>query len=425
MKLIPIILTALVFINAAYSAAIREGSEDLLRFLNDAFELNLPPDNLKPTMLTETTVENEKILYPAVTTAECKASELVSVVESFNITPKPNLAEITGNAEERSIESSNSDSGLTEKISVEDSRVFVLDVESSKRLQLRSKLTDSQSLQENIRNSEESASIDKTDMETEVMEGTNNHPNKAPVMMDVSSEEMDKPVENVWYRSLRAIKNYSAEMTGAPDRKELDPKIQSLALGRMNLKHQSGQPHETDKHQQHTYKREVDLDSPEVVDTSDNQYPDGASEELDGGRGRGQTIGLISDQSTLLSNNQTDRSVNQAKYNPSMKKANLNSGNSSRGTVDNSTEVAGQNPGCTETSVEHPRGENSSLDPPKVDPKFQKDTVSYQNQLRKLCPSKKVRTSNNPREQLDLDSPERANSELLDNSREERVSLAV
>ncbi|XP_055066593.2 uncharacterized protein [Misgurnus anguillicaudatus] len=409
MKLIPIILTALVFINAANSAAIREGSEDLLRFLNDAFELNLPPDNLKPTMLTETTVENEKILYPAVTTAECKASELVSVVESFNITPKPNLAEITGNAEERSIESSNSDSGLTEKISVEDSR----DVESSKRLQLRSKLTDSQSLQENIRNSEESASIDKTDMETEVMEGTNNHPNKAPVMMDVSSEEMDKPVENVWYRSLRAIKNYSAEMTGAPDRKELDPKIQSLALGRMNLKHQSGQPHETDKHQQHTYKREVDLDSPEVVDTSDNQYPDGASEELDGGRGRGQTIRLISDQSTLLSNN------------PSMKKANLNSGNSSWGTVDNSTEVAGQNPGCTETSVEHPRSENSSLDPPKVDPKFQKDTVSYQNQLRKLCPSKKVRTSNNPREQLDLDSPERAKSELLDNSIEEHVSLAV
>ncbi|XP_073667806.1 uncharacterized protein [Paramisgurnus dabryanus] len=375
-------------------------------------------------MLTETTLENEKILYPAVTTAECKATEIVDVVESFSITPKPNLAEITGNAEERSIESSNSDSGLTERISAEDSRDT--DVESSKRLQLRSKLKESLSLQENMRNSEESASIDKSDMDTEVMEGTNKHPDIATVMMDVSSEEMDKPEENVWYRSLRTLKNYSAEITGAPDIRELDLEIQSLALGRMNLKDQSGQPHETDKHQQHTYKSAVDLDIPEVVDTSDNQYPDGASEELDGGRVTGQTIRLISDQSTLLSNSQMNRSVNKDKDNPSMKKANLNPGNSSQGTVDNSTEVAAQNPGCTETSVEHPKGENSSLDPNKVDQKFRKDTVIYQNQLRKLCPSKRVRTSNNPREQLDLeDSPERANSEYLDNSREEHVSLAV
>jgi len=71
-------------------------------------------------------------------------------------------------------------------------------------------------------------------------------------------------------------------------------------------------------------------------------------------------------------------------------------------------------PGCTETSVEHPMEENNSLNAPNMDQEIQKDTVSYQNQLRKICPTKIVRASNNPRAQLDLDSPERVNSEVLD-----------
>lgn len=54
------------------------------------------------------------------------------------------------------------------------------------------------------------------------------------------------------------------------------------------------------------------------------------------------------------------------------------------------------------------------LDAPNVDQKIQKDTMSYQNQLRKICPTKGIRASNNPRAQLDLDSPERVNSEPLD-----------
>lgn len=58
--------------------------------------------------------------------------------------------------------------------------------------------------------------------------------------------------------------------------------------------------------------------------------------------------------------------------------------------------------------------ENNSLDAPNVDQKIQKDTMSYQNQLRKICPTKSVWASNNPRAQLDLDSPERVNSEVLD-----------
>lgn len=76
-------------------------------------------------------------------------------------------------------------------------------------------------------------------------------------------------------------------------------------------------------------------------------------------------------------------------------------------------------PGCTETSVEHPMDDNS-LDASNVDQRIQKDTMSYQNQLRKICPTKRIQASNNPRAQLDLESPERVNSERLDrdNSRE-------
>lgn len=50
--------------------------------------------------------------------------------------------------------------------------------------------------------------------------------------------------------------------------------------------------------------------------------------------------------------------------------------------------------------------ENNSLDAPDVEQEIQKDTMSYQNQLRKICPTKSVRASYNPRAQLDLDSPE-------------------
>ncbi len=89
-------------------------------------------------------------------------------------------------------------------------------------------------------------------------------------------------------------------------------------------------------------------------------------------------------------------------------------------TLDNSREPADRIPGYTETSVEHPIEENNSLDASNVDRRIQKDTMSYQNQLRKICPTKRIRASNNPRAQLDLESPERVNSEPLDrdNSRE-------
>lgn len=53
--------------------------------------------------------------------------------------------------------------------------------------------------------------------------------------------------------------------------------------------------------------------------------------------------------------------------------------------------------------------ENNSLDAPNVDQEIQKDTM-----LRKICLTKSVRASNKRRAQLDLDSPERVNSEVLD-----------
>lgn len=74
--------------------------------------------------------------------------------------------------------------------------------------------------------------------------------------------------------------------------------------------------------------------------------------------------------------------------------------------------MAGGIPGCTETSAEHPMEENNSLDDTNVE-QIRKDT-SYQNQLKKICPDKRVRASDDPRTQLDFHSPERANSELLD-----------
>ncbi|XP_042628669.1 uncharacterized protein LOC122148010 isoform X2 [Cyprinus carpio] len=160
-------LTVLVFINAVYSAAMREGSEDLLRFLKDAFEMNLPLDHTEPTQLSVMDLATEKILDPvhlADPTAECEAPEIV--------------------------------------------------------------------------------------VNSAVMEG-------------ISSQEMDFM-------------------------KELDPIIQSFA-SRMNLKDQAGKPHDTDKHQQESRKRAMDLDSPESVDTSDRPDLDADSEERGDGRGTSQT----------------------------------------------------------------------------------------------------------------------------------------
>ncbi|XP_051574566.1 uncharacterized protein zgc:194210 isoform X5 [Myxocyprinus asiaticus] len=325
MKLIDRSLTLLVFINAVYSAAMREGGQDLLHFLNDAFEITQPPDYLEPTKLSDIVssfVDTEKILEPAGPTAECKAPEIIgNFAEVSKTTPKPNSVEITGIAEERSTESSNSDSRLADRTSAEDSR----EVERYNRSRLRTTLMEtSKALRERYENSAE---------------------------MDVSSQEMDRPEENGRYRNQKMIGKYSAEMTGAPD---------------------------TEKYQQESNKRAVDLDSPEVMDNPDRKDLDADSEE--------HSAGL------------------RAKLNYAANHATLN----------DSREIIDQNPGCIETSVEHPMEENNSLDVRNVDQEIQKDTMSYQNQLRKICPSRRVRVSNNPKGQLDFDSPERVNSELLD-----------
>ncbi|XP_051574563.1 uncharacterized protein zgc:194210 isoform X2 [Myxocyprinus asiaticus] len=339
MKLIDRSLTLLVFINAVYSAAMREGGQDLLHFLNDAFEITQPPDYLEPTKLSDT----EKILEPAGPTAECKAPEIIgNFAEVSKTTPKPNSVEITGIAEERSTESSNSDSRLADRTSAEDSR----EVERYNRSRLRTTLMEtSKALRERYENSAESMSTDRTDMDTEVTEDSKE------AEMDVSSQEMDRPEENGRYRNQKMIGKYSAEMTGAPD---------------------------TEKYQQESNKRAVDLDSPEVMDNPDRKDLDADSEE--------HSAGL------------------RAKLNYAANHATLN----------DSREIIDQNPGCIETSVEHPMEENNSLDVRNVDQEIQKDTMSYQNQLRKICPSRRVRVSNNPKGQLDFDSPERVNSELLD-----------
>ncbi|XP_050987341.1 uncharacterized protein zgc:194210 isoform X2 [Labeo rohita] len=394
MKLINSCLTVLVFTNAVYSAAMREGSEDLLRFLKDAFEMNLPLDHTEPTQLSETDLATEKILdhvQPTDPTAECKAPEIVVNTADFsNTRPKPNLVELADVAEERSRESSNSDSRLAEKASAEDSRG-----DSDKRIQLRTTLA-------------ESMSMDRTDMDTDVTEASNKHTDKATVMEDISSQEMDRLEENGRYRPPRTQKMLEKHNSVVTDTgrqnldvlKEMDRIAQSFA-SRMNLKDQIGEPHDTEKHQQESRKTARHLDSPEFVDTPDRLDLDADSEEHGGGRGTSQTqISGIKAKLNYAANQETQ---------------------------DDSRELADRIPGCTETSVEHPMEQNNSLDAPNVDQKIQKDTMSYQNQLRKICPTKRVRASNNPTAQLDLDSPERANSELLDrdNSRERMETHVV
>ncbi|XP_059364616.1 uncharacterized protein LOC132103513 [Carassius carassius] len=205
MKLINSCLTVLVFINAVHSAAMREGSEDLLYFLKDAFEMNLPLDHTEPTPLSEMDLATKKILDPV------------------------HLA-------------------------------------------------------------------------------------------DPTADQADKP-------------------------------------------------HDTDK-------RAVDLDSPEFEDTSERPDRDADSEERDGGRGTSQ----IQTSGIKLKLSYADK----------------------QDILDDSRESVDYLLGCTETSAEHPMEENNSLDAPNLDQKIQTDTKSYQNQLRKICPTKRERESNNSRARLDL-----------------------
>ncbi|KAL1259655.1 hypothetical protein QQF64_010232 [Cirrhinus molitorella] len=382
MKLINSCLTVLVFINAVYSAAMREGSEDLLRFLKDAFEMSQPLDHADPTQLSELNLATEKILdpvHPTDPTTECKAPEMVVNSADFsNTTPEPNLVEPADVAEERSRESSNADSRLAEKASAEDSR----EGDSDKRLQLRTALSDiHKTLQEHYATSE-SMSMDRTDMDTDMTKGSNKDINKATVIEDISSQEMDILEENGGYRPPRTqnmLEKHNSVVTDTSGQnldfmKEMNPIIQSFA-SRMNLKDQAGKPHDTDKHQQESRKRAMHLDSPEFADTPDRPDLDADSEERGGG-GRGTSQTQIAGIKTKLI-----YAANQD-------------------TLDNNRELAEQILGCTETSVEHPMEENNSLDAPNVDQKIQKDTMNYQNQLRNICPTKRVRAFNNPRAQL-------------------------
>lgn len=367
MKLINICLSVLVFLNAAHSAPVR-----------DAFEMNLPLDHTDPTEAGLTTEKLDPV-HPTDPTAECKAPEIVVYSGLSNTTPKPNLVDPADVAEERSTESSNSDSRLAERTSTEDSR----EGDSNKRLQLRTALTDShKALQEHYGNSAESMSMD-----SDVTEGSNKHIDEATVMEDISGQEMDRPERYRLPRTKKMLEKLKSVVTDTGRQnlnsvKEMDPIIQSFAGS------QTGKP------QQESLKRAVDLDSPEFVHTLDTPDLYADSEEHGGGRGTSQT------QITGI-------------------KVKLNYA-ANQDTLDDSREPADRIPGYTETSVEHPIEENNSLDASNVDRRIQKDTMSYQNQLRKICPTKRIRASNNPRAQLDLESPERVNSEPLDrdNSRE-------
>ncbi|XP_056332178.1 uncharacterized protein LOC130243899 [Danio aesculapii] len=324
MKLISSSLTLLVFINAVFSAAMRDGGEDLIHFLKDAFEMNQTLDQAEPTQLSEISLVPEMILeavHPTVPSAECKAPETADLSKTI---PKPNSVELTDVSEERSIETSNSDSRLPERASTEDSR----ESDKYKRLELRTALTDThKALQEHYGNSAESMSMESTDIDRDRTKGSNQQRNKESVIEDVSSQEKDRPEENERHHPPRTQK--------------------------MIKKHH--------------------FDSAEFVDRPD-------SEEQ--GRSQEQISGIVAKQNF-------------------------------QATLDDSREAAGGIPGCTETSAEHPMEENNSLDDPNVE-QIRKDTTSYQNQLKKICPSKRVRAFDNLRAQLDLHSPERVNSELLD-----------
>lgn len=270
--------------------------------------MNRPLDRTEPTPLSEMDLATEKILDPvhlADPTAECEAPEIVVNSTDFsNKTPKPNLVELTDVAEEKSIESSNSDSRLAERASAEDSR--------------------------------------EGDVYKSLRQGT-----ALAVMEDISSQEMDRSEENGRYRPPRTRKmlekhNSDTSRYNLDFMKEMDPIIQ-ISAGRMNLKGQSGKPHDTDKPQQESRRRAMVLDSPESVDTPDR--PD-SEERGDDGRGTSQThISGI--------------------------KAKLNYA-ADQDTLDDSRELVDLIPGCTETSVEHPMEENNGLDAPNLARRFRR-----------------------------------------------------
>ncbi|KTG47571.1 hypothetical protein cypCar_00014670, partial [Cyprinus carpio] len=169
--------------------------------------------------------------------------------------------------------------------------------DSDKRLQLRTTLRDThKALQEHYGNSAESMSMDRTVMDIDMTEGSNKHIDKATVMEDTSSQEMDRPEENGRYRPPRTQKMLEKHNSVVTDTgrqnldfmKEMDPIIQSFSA-RMNLKGQTGKPHDTDKPQQESHRRAMVLDSPEFVDTLDRPDLYADSEERGGGRGTSQT----------------------------------------------------------------------------------------------------------------------------------------
>lgn len=90
--------------------------------------------------------------------------------------------------------------------------------------------------------------------------------------------------------------------------------------------------------------------------------------------------------------------------------------------LSDSRNIIDQSPECVELSswmMGNPDEENTSVGGADVDPQSEEGITNYERQPRKLCAARK-RTPRAQREQLDTDSVERVNSELLDtdNSRE-------
>ncbi|XP_034162936.1 uncharacterized protein zgc:194210 isoform X5 [Pangasianodon hypophthalmus] len=85
--------------------------------------------------------------------------------------------------------------------------------------------------------------------------------------------------------------------------------------------------------------------------------------------------------------------------------------------LSDSQNIIDQSQECLEVSswmMRYPDGENTSVGA-GVDPQSEEGITNYERQLRKLCAARKrLRTPRTEREQLDTDSAERVNSELLD-----------
>ncbi|KAL0171814.1 hypothetical protein M9458_032125, partial [Cirrhinus mrigala] len=108
-------------------------------------------------------------------------------------------------------------------------------------------------------------------------------------MEDISSQEMDRPEENGRYRPSRSqnmLEKHNSVVTDTGRQnldflKEMDRITQTFA-SRLNHKDQAGEPHDTDKHQQESWKTAMHLDSPEFVDTPDRLDLDADSDERGG-----------------------------------------------------------------------------------------------------------------------------------------------